>query len=407
MHLSHLSLTNFRNFTRLDIDVPGGLVLLVGNNAQGKTSLLEAVNFLATFDSYHTNSDRQLINFMAAREDIAAARIQAELIEKAHDSSSRNLHHIEIRIIQEKVNSGNSPRVRREILLDGVKRRASEAVGIFNAVLFLPQMLRVIEGSPEDRRRYLNIAISQVFPSYIEILREYKKILSQRNALLKRLSDRGGDENQLFYWDEKLSIEGAKLIIERIRAVHEIELLAQKVHSELTRADEVLRINYVPSYDPLLEVNDQFSLPILTPVNRSVLTYETIQNRYLEALSRIHKDEIERGFTTIGPHRDDLRFICNSIDLGEYGSRGQCRTAVLASKLAEVEWIRQRTGDWPVLLLDEVISELDPIRKSDLLTYIQSSDQVLITTADPDQFNDDFIEFAKVWHIVGGRIKND
>ncbi len=383
MHLSHLSLTNFRNFTRLDIDVPGGLVLLVGNNAQGKTSLLEAVNFLATFDSYHTNSDRQLINFMAAREKIAVARIQAELIEKAHDSSSRNLHHIEIRIIQEKVNSGNSPRVRREILLDGVKRRASEAVGIFNAVLFLPQMLRVIEGSPEDRRRYLNIAISQVLPSYIEILREYKKILSQRNALLKRLSDRGGDENQLFYWDEKLSIEGAKLIIERIRAVHEIELLAQKVHSELTRADEVLRINYVPSYDPLLEVNDQFSLPILTPVNRSVLTYETIQNRYLEALSRIYKDEIERGITTIGPHRDDLRFICNSIDLGEYGSRGQCRTAVLASKLAEVEWIRQRTGDWPVLLLDEVISELDPIRKSDLLTYIQSSDQALVTTADP------------------------
>lgn len=407
MHLSHLSLTNFRNFTRLDIDVPGGLVLIVGSNAQGKTSLLEAVNFLATFDSYHTNSDRQLINFMAAREEIAAARIQAELIEKAHDSISRNLHHIEIRIIQEKVNSGNSLRVRREILLDGVKRRPSEAIGIFNAVLFLPQMLRVIEGSPEDRRRYLNIAISQVLPSYIEILREYKRILSQRNALLKRLNDRVGDENQLFFWDEKLSIEGAKLIIERIRAVHEIELLAQKVHSELTRADEVLRINYVPSYDPLLEVNDQFSLPILTPVNRSVLTYETIQNRYLEALSRIHEVEIERGITTIGPHRDDLRFICNSIDLGEYGSRGQCRTAVLASKLAEVEWIRQRTGDWPVLLLDEVISELDPIRKSDLLTYIQSSDQALVTTADPDQFNDDFIELARVWHIVGGRIKND
>jgi DNA replication and repair protein RecF len=407
MRLSHLSLTNFRNFTRLDIDVPGGLVLLVGSNAQGKTSLLEAVYFLATFDSYQANSDRQLINFVAARDNIVVARIQAELQEKLQVSKSRNSHQIEIRIIQEKANSGSTFRVRKEILLDGIKKRASETIGIFNAVLFLPQMLRVIEGSPEDRRRYLNIAISQVLPSYVEILREYKRILSQRNALLKQLGDRGGDEDQLSFWDEKLSIEGAKLILERIRASLEIEQIAQKVHSELTREAEIMRMEYVPSFDPVKETNDQFPLPLDAPVIRSGFTYENIQNRFFNALSSNHKIEIERGMTTIGPHRDDLRFISNGIDLGEYGSRGQCRTAVLASKLAEVDWIHQRSGDWPVLLLDEVISELDPIRKSDLLSYIQSSDQALITTADQNQFTDDFIELAQVWHIVGGLIRND
>jgi DNA replication and repair protein RecF len=405
MHINHLSLTNFRNFTRLDIDVPGGLVLMVGRNAQGKTNLLEAVYFLATFDSYHTSSDRQLINFVAARNEIVVARLQAELLNKQQDPNSSKLNQIEIRIIQEKPNSGSSFRIRKEILLDGIKRKASEAIGFFNAVLFLPQMLGVIEGSPENRRRYLNIAISQVFPAYAEILREYKKVLSQRNALLKQLGDRGGDKNQLTFWDEKLSIEGAKLILERIRATQEIEQLTQKVHSELTRGSEILRIKYVPSFDPLAEKNDQFSLPIDAPVNRSGLTYEMIQDRFLEALARIRENEIERGITTIGPHRDDLRFISNSIDLGEYGSRGQCRTAVLASKLAEVDWIRQRTGKWPVLLLDEVISELDPSRKSDLLTYIKSCDQALVTTTDLDQFADDFIDHAKVWQISEGRIK--
>ena len=301
MRLSHLSLTDFRNFARLDIDVPSGLVLLVGSNAQGKTSLLESVNYLATFVSFQTTNDRQLINFMANKEQIAVARIQAEIEgpsgKKVEDVRINEKHQIELRIIQEKRNSNNSTRVRKEIILDGVKRKASEVIGSFNAVLFTPQMLRIIEGAPEDRRRYLNIAISQVLPSYAGLLSNYRKILTQRNALLKQIGERGGDVEQLAYWDERLSSEGAKIIHARVRAIQELEKLAAVTHSNLTRNTEVLRLTYLPAFDPLPENHEQISFPFDTPVDRSTVSLEKIQCNFLEALENMRKEEIRRGVT--------------------------------------------------------------------------------------------------------------
>jgi len=212
MRLTHLSLTNFRNFARLDIDVPGGSVLLVGGNAQGKTSLLEAVYFLATFVSFHATSDRQLVNFIAGREPLAVARIVADYCRSSEPTSSAAIpertHRLEVRLIQETNGLNGTPRLRKEILSDGVKRKASEAAGNFNAVLFLPHMLRVVEGAPEERRRYLNLLLSQVWPHYAWTLSEYNRALSQRNALLKQLAERGGDPAQLAYWDEQLATTG-------------------------------------------------------------------------------------------------------------------------------------------------------------------------------------------------------
>ncbi|HEX7973124.1 MAG TPA: AAA family ATPase, partial [Anaerolineales bacterium] len=166
MHLTHLSLTNFRNFTRLDLDVPTGPVLLVGGNAQGKTSLLESIYFLATFVSFHATSDRQLINFLASREPLAVARIVADFNRSENGPLPSVSHRMEVRIIQEANGFNGAPRLRKEVLLDGVKRKINEAVGEFNAVLFLPHMLRVVEGAPEERRRYLNLALAQVLPRY-------------------------------------------------------------------------------------------------------------------------------------------------------------------------------------------------------------------------------------------------
>jgi DNA replication and repair protein RecF len=157
MYLKHLSLTNFRNFSRLDVDVPGGNLMLVGENAQGKTSLLEAIYFLATMVSFHASSDRELISFLAAREPLAVARIVADY-QRGH-----NEHRLEVRIIQEVNGNNGGSRLRKEVLTDGVKCRMSEAVGHFMAVLFLPQMLSVIEGAPDERRRYLNLTLAQVF----------------------------------------------------------------------------------------------------------------------------------------------------------------------------------------------------------------------------------------------------
>jgi len=409
MRLNHLSLTDFRNFARLDIDVPGGLVLLVGSNAQGKTSLLESVNYLAAFVSFQTTNERQLINFISSRDQIAVARIKAEF-EDAPRNSLKELgtsgkHQVEVRIIQEKRNSNNSARMRKEILFDGVKRKASEVIGSFNAVLFTPQMLRIVEGAPEDRRRYLNIAISQVLPAYAGLLTNYRKILSQRNALLKQLGERGGDEEQLSYWDERLSSDGSKIIHARIQAIQELEKIAAIIHSNLTRNKEILRLTYNPAFDPLPKNHDQILFSFDTPLDRTTVSLEKIQNNFLLALADIRREEIRRGVTTIGPHRDELRLLSNGIDLGYFGSRGQNRTAVLALKLAEVDWILEKTGTWPVLLLDEVLAELDPVRRADLLSRVEESEQALLTTTDLDLFDKGFVDKSQVWRIDEGRLE--
>jgi DNA replication and repair protein RecF len=406
MLLTHLSLTDFRNFARLDVDVPGGPVLLVGGNAQGKTSLLEAIYFLATFISFHATNDRQLVNFIAGREPLAVARIVADF-RRTDSSGDRGLpgkHRLEVRLIQEANPYNGSPALRKEILLDGVKRKMGEVVGAFNAVLFLPHMLRIIEGAPEERRRYLNLAMGQVFPNYALHLSEYGRTINQRNALLKQLNDRGGDPGQLTYWDEKLVELGAQIIQARIRAIKELELLAARVHGELTRSQEVLRFEYLPSYDPLPQRPGQYALPIDAPMDRSGISLEKIRSGYLDQLCRVRSEEIARGVTTIGPHRDEIRFRNNGIDLGTYGSRGQGRTAVLSLKFAEVAWMKEHTGEWPVLLLDEVLAELDPVRRLDLLSRLLEVEQALLTTTDLDLFTGKFVEKTKIWQIQAGRL---
>jgi DNA replication and repair protein RecF len=399
MQLTHLSLTNFRNFTRLDIDVPGGTVMLVGNNAQGKTSLLEAIYFLATLTSFHASSDRQLINFIEARQDLAVGRIVADFCR------GKDNHRIEVRIIQEPNNQNGVKHLRKEVLLDGVKRKASEVIGQFNAVLFLPQMMGVIEGSPEERRRYLNLALAQVISHYQAALAEYNKALLQRNALLKQLYERKGDASQLDYWDDQLATFGSQLIHARIRAVQDLERLATRIHRELTHASEVLRLSYQPAYDPLPQSPGQIALPLDAAVDRCGYSQEQIRKGFLESLGKLRYEEIARGITTIGPHRDELRFLANGIDLGTYGSRGQARSAILALKIAEVAWMKAKSGHWPILLLDEVLAELDTERRFDLLARLDQSEQVLMSTTDLDLFDPEYVKKAVVWRVAGGRVE--
>ena len=399
MYLKNLSLTNFRNFARLDLDLPNGPLLLVGANGQGKTSLLEAVYFLATFTSIHATHDRELINFVAAREPLAVGRIVAHF---ERDGAQKQL---EIRIIKE-TNGQNGPsRVRKEILLDGLKMKAGEAVGQFMSVLFLPQMVTVIEGAPEERRRFLNLAMSQVIPGFSRTLADYRQTLTQRNALLKQLQEFGGDADQLNFWDELLVAKGSALIFDRIQTVQQFERIATTNHRELTRGASILRLSYQPAYDPLPEIPGQFSLPLEDPVDRGGLTMEAIQQGFAERLVVQRSVDIARGVTTIGPHRDELRFLENGIDLGVYGSRGQVRTAMLSLKMAEMTWMEQKTKFSPLLLLDEALAELDPTRREDLLQRVTSSGQTLLTTTDLDLFSADFIGDATLWKVNEGRVE--
>jgi DNA replication and repair protein RecF len=407
MYLRHLSLTNFRNFTRLDIDIPPQVVVLVGDNAQGKTSILEAIYFLAAFTSFQTHADRQIVNFMEAKNNsLTVTRLVAEY------QRARNKHRIEARLILEPMGVVNSQRLRKEVLLDGVKKPVSDVIGHFNAVIFVPQMSQIIEGAPEDRRRYLNLALAQSTPAYARVLSEYNQALTQRNALLKLLGERGGSgdkrsspADQLAVWDDTLARLGSQIILWRIEALQQIERLASRVHHELTHGAEILRLAYEPAFDPLPKPNGQLGLKIDTIVDRSGLDLKEIQDGFRASLSALRSVEIARRVTTIGPHRDELRFLANDIDLGYYGSRGQVRTALLSLKLAEVNWMRDRTGEWPVILLDEVMAELDTQRRSDLLKYIGETEQVLFTTTDLNLFTPAFTKNAEVWRVEGGRVE--
>jgi DNA replication and repair protein RecF len=371
----------------------------VGANAQGKTSILEAIYFLAAFTSFQTHADRQIVNFLEARNNtLTVTRLVAEY------QRGNSRHRLEARLILEPMGVLNSQRLRKEILLDGVKRPVSEAIGHFNAVIFVPQMSQIVEGAPEDRRRYLNLALAQSTPAYARLLSEYNQALTQRNALLKALGERGGNSDQLDVWDETLARFGAQILLWRIEAIQQIERLASRVHSELTHGTEILRISYEPAFDPLPKPNGQLGLKINTVLDRSGLDLKSIQTGFQDRLRELRKEEVYRGVTTIGPHRDELRFLANDIDLGHYGSRGQIRTTLLALKLAEVNWMKERTGEWPVILLDEVMAELDLQRRADLLKYIGESEQVLFTTTDLNLFTPEFVESAEVWHIENGRV---
>lgn len=399
MLLTHLSLTNFRNFARLDLDLPGRAIVLVGSNAQGKTSLLEAVYFLAAFTSFQTHVDRQMVNFLAAREPLAVARLVAEY------QRSGMKHKLEVRLILEP-NGVTGQRLRKEVLLDGLKRPMAEVIGHFNAVVFVPQMSLIIEGGPDERRRYLNLALAQASTSYAQRLSEYAQVVTQRNALLKQLQERNGDPGQLSFWDASLSQLGAQIMFERIQALQDLERLAARIHQQLTRSSEVLRLNYQPSFEPLPRPQGQISLPMQTQLDRSKLDVEEIRTRFLKRLGDVRAEEISRGVTTLGPHRDELRLLANTIDLGDYGSRGQGRTALLALKLAEVEWMHERTDQWPVILLDEVLAELDVQRRSDLLDHLDQCEQTLLTTTDLALYKPGFVSKATCWQVSQGQVQD-
>lgn len=378
--------------------MPRRILLLVGSNAQGKTSLLEAIYYLSTFSSFHAQTDRQLINFLAGQESLAVGRLVA-----TYERADRQ-HRLEVRLIQD-LNGNGGTRQRKEVLLDGVKITANQAVGHFSSVIFLPQMTRILEGGPEERRRYLNLAIAQANTGFSQILADYNQALTQRNALLKQLNEHGGDPDQLVFWDNVLTSKGAAIIYMRIQAVKQLEQLAVRIHEKLSGASEVIRLLYQPSYDPLPKPEGQIALPIQTTVQRDGFTIAQIQQGFAARLAEIRREEIIRGVTTIGPHRDEMRIQCNGVDLTDFGSRGQVRTAILALKLAEVDWLKQMTGEWPVLLMDETLAELDTQRRGYLLEYLEKSEQAILTTTDMNLFPQGFSQKCERWQVSQGNIE--
>ena len=399
MVIEHLSLTNFRNYARLELSLPTDApVVLHGANAQGKTSLLEAIYYLATAKSPYTASDRQLIHWRVEDDPLPFARISGEI-----KSSKRPLTRLEITLMIERTPEGGS-RLRKVIKINGVEKRVMDIVGLVNVVLFLPQDLTLIEGSPADRRRFVDDTLGQVEGAYLEAVDEYEKVLPQRNALLRRIAERRGSPRELDFWDEKLVKAGSVIIAERQRFLRELQALAQTAQYELTGNREMLTLRYQPSFLPTFAGDGQLSFDMVGLDLHRELTPEQIAPQFAAQLKAEQHESIQRGVTLCGPHRDELRLFINERDIGLYGSRGQSRTAVMAFKLAELEWMRERIGEWPILLLDEVVAELDAQRRAYLLERVNGATQTLMTTTELDIFTQDFLARATVWHVNEGQI---
>ena len=358
MLLRRLQLRNHRNYAHLDISMEPGVNVFIGANGQGKTNLLEAVAILALSASPRTRRDVELVGPVAP-----ASRIEADV-----ESAGRRME-LTIAI------SVEGERARRTIEVDGARRRAVDLPGHFRVTLFWPDDLGLVKAGPEQRRRFLNQLLVQVEPGYARALSGLRRILEQRNSLLKRIA--AGEEavDSLDVWNVELARVGSEVATARAAAVRELAPSATRCHAEIG-AGERLEIEYLGPPDDLAAA-----------VHNSVA------------------DDLRRGSTSVGPHRDDVRVLLDGHDARGYASQGQQRTAVVSLKLAEADLVARRTGERPVLLLDDVLSELDLERRAALLRQVRNGGQVVITSVDVGPFPPDLIAGARVWCVEAGQVK--
>jgi DNA replication and repair protein RecF len=389
MHISHLSLRDFRNYCRAELKVDPGTTLFYGPNAAGKTSLLEAVFFLATTRSPRAGAERELVRWDAEGEAgvLPFARLLADVQRRA------NRVRLEVIVQRRAGEDGQLLNTSQKIVrVDRRQVRALDLVGQLRVVLFTPADLVLVDGSPGERRRYIDITLSQLDPHYVRTLSQYQKLVQQRNSMLRAWRERRRPlravDAELEYWDRELSAAGGYLLAERLRAVAELNRLVGPIFCEITGGAHPLQIRYQPGID-LGAARDTGGLT----------------QQVLNALQRLRRDEVQRGQTLVGPHRDDLLFSVADVNLGMYGSRGQQRSVALALKLAEAELMRERSGDTPVLLLDDFLSELDAHRRSHVLKAIsRPGQQTLLTSTDLADFDPEFLREIQRVRVEEGQV---
>lgn len=414
MQVRRLSLSNFRNYSRLELDLPSGAILLHGDNAQGKTNLLEALYLLATTRSPHASQDYQMVNQTALQsgEPLVVGRLVADVVRPD------GLVQIEMRLIIEnrEGRAVGPPTLRREALINRRKVRLMDLLGQLRVVLFLPEDVDMITGSPAARRRYMNVTLCQVDLEYCQQLSIYNKVLEQRNALLRRMaegkmSSRNGTE-LLPILTQKLIEPGSQILARRAKFITAIGRETHRIYyEELIRQQETIRMSYLPRW----QTNGRNSIDQQRAdgdwLEQNVTDTAAAADRLAQAFEETRAADLARGSTSVGPHRDDWMVLVNGHNLGDYGSRGQLRTAVLALKLAEINWMQAVTSDLPLLLLDEVIAELDMHRREALLDTVKTAvqdgttGQALLTATDPTMFMPSFLATTHRLLVSNGRVE--
>ena len=401
MHLQHLSLSNYRNYTRLELALPLGLTIVQGANAQGKSNLLEAIVYLATSRSPRTSSDAELVNWLAQTEPYPYMRLAADILK------NERLERLDITLVP----GQNNGRLRKQVRINGVNKRAMDLIGLLLVVLFRPEDVDLVAGSPSGRRRYLDIALCQMKPAYCRALSEYNKALAQRNALLRQLAATGRPAaDQLRFWDEKLAATGSLVVARRQWLINHIQDEASLRHLDLSGGYERLQLRYLPSFDPGHFPNSRApAYPSTQQLREKGVAYQSLEiddvrTSFLAHMQAGRGRDVAAGMTLLGPHRDDIGFYLGQRNLRTYGSRGQQRTAALASKLAEVTIMTTVSGVSPLLLLDDVMSELDANRRAMLVDMLNASPQAMVTTTDWSHFDTPLLHAAHRLQVHQGQI---
>jgi DNA replication and repair protein RecF len=387
MRLAHLSLANVRSYAHLELDLAPGIHVIAGENATGKSNLLDAVAMLATTRSHRGGNDLDLINWTAlAEEPLPGARLAAQVESNAGHAS------LEISVVAGEPAPDGARRASRRFRVNGVARRASDLIGQLRVVMFSADDLAIIAGSPSGRRRYLDLTISQYDPAYVRASQRYNRVLQQRNSLLKRLRDRRGQLDELAFWDDELASAGAVILDARRRALERLGHDAAERYPTLGAPDESLAVCYQPAIPEQLVDH---------------IAAGDFEQRFRATIEETRQQDVWRGSTSIGPHRDDIAFRIGGHDASISASRGQQRTAALALRLSEVALSADTTGDPPVLLLDDILSELDGRHRDRVMHTAYEVDQVLITTPDPDRPGTDELPEAFRYRLVDGQLNSD
>jgi DNA replication and repair protein RecF len=378
MYLKNLHLRSFRNYVDQQVTFSAQKTILVGNNAQGKSNLLEAVELLATLKSHRANRDRELV-----REGAATGQIEA-ILERAYGVTELGL-------------TLRKQGRRTAVLNKEALRRQLDFLGTLNAVQFSSLDLELVRGTPECRRNWIDALLIQLEPVYAHMLHQYERVLRQRNALLKAIrqqqeeqletSSNVPDASQLQLWDEQLAAAGSRVTRRRARVLARLAPIARAWHATISKQTEVLEIKYVPNID---WTEDE---------------PEKVQQAFRAKIERRRLAERHQGKTVVGPHRDEIEFTIDQTPARYYGSQGQQRTLVLALKLAELKLIEEVVGEPPLLLLDDVLAELDPNRQNQLLNAIGDRFQTLITTTHIGSFDAQWLKDSQILTVEAGKIR--
>ena len=366
MILKELDIKHFRNYQQQTLTFNPNITLFLGQNAQGKTNLMESIYVLAMTKSHRSSKDKEWILW---NEEFSWIRGTLE--------RKRGPLHLEIQL------TGKGKKAR----INGLEqKKLSEYVGAMNVVMFAPEDLNIVKGSPVQRRRFLDMEISQVSPMYIHFLSQYQKVVTQRNQCLK---DAYKNKKLLEFLDVlnwQLAELAIKIITKRTEFLEKMEVWANAAHKNITQESENLQISYLPSFQPKGESSQ-----------------ETLVQNFIDQLEQRRDKEMARGTTLLGPHRDDLQFFINGTNVQQYGSQGQQRTTALSLKLAEIQLIYEEVGEYPILLLDDVLSELDASRQSHLLDTIQGKVQTFVTATGVEGLHHQTLKHASIYRVQSGK----